>query len=314
MQKRPISAKIVPALILSLGLVQLSQACLAQKELPPQARGLVDRADQLLEKRQFKQAITYLNRAIGSAPQWGSLYLKRGVAYNELGNFQPAIQDFDHALSLDSKLVEAYLGRAWAYDQLDNFEGAVKDYQKYLSCGGISHRVPALCCLADNLGQMGKTDEAIKALDTAIKLEPRCGIAHKQRGSFLNNDTRNPRQAIVDFTVAIEEKALNYRDVYALRASAYTRVKDYPKAVADYTTVMKLSPNDDNAYRQRGAIYELMGDYKKAIEDYSAGIDHNPDWAGPSYFSRARCYNKLGQPELAQKDLAQCKRLNYDGK
>jgi tetratricopeptide (TPR) repeat protein len=197
---------------------------------------------------------------------------------------------------------------------LDKFAEAVKDYEKYRSFKGARDREFAGCCLADNLGQMGQTEKAIKVLNEIIEHNPNNRQARRQRGTFLNSDLGNPRQAVIDFTVAITEKGTDYRDMYALRATAYTRLKDYPKAIADYTTVLQLNPNDDAAYRKRAEVYELMGDEKKAIEDYSAGIERNPEWAGPNYFSRARCYKKLGQNSLAQKDLEECKRLNYSGK
>jgi tetratricopeptide (TPR) repeat protein len=317
MKKRPSRTKFVATLLLSLGLLvspYSADSRQTQKQLPPDVLKLLDQADRLEKQGQFKLAIPYFSKAIRLVPNFGYLYEKRGDAYNGNSDHQLALQDFDRALSLDDKLVEAYFGRAWAYDQLDKFASAVKDYEKYLTFDDGLQRDFAGNCLADNLGQMGQTDKAIKVLNKVIEHDPNNGQARRQRGAFLNSDQGNPKQAVVDFTVSMAGKGAKYRDMYALRATAYTRLKNYSKAIADYTTVLSLNTNDDTTFRARAAVYELMGDYKKAIQDYSAGIERNPDWAGPNYFSRARCYKKIGQNALAAKDLAECKRLNYDGK
>ncbi|MBS1992632.1 MAG: tetratricopeptide repeat protein [Cyanobacteria bacterium SZAS LIN-3] len=265
-------------------------------------------------QNQKQLAIPYLTRAIALAPKEARLYEERGSLYCDLDEYARAITDCDRALALDKGRVEAYSTRGYCHDKLDNFDAAAKDYQTYINLTPPSCHENAGLSLANNLGQQGKVDEALKALDRVLAEFPKCGKARKVRGNFLNSDNRNPKQAIIDYTLAIDSKFDGYHEVYALRATAYTRTKEYAKAIADYTRVLALNTNDENVYRKRAAVYELMGDYKKAIQDYTSSIEKSPDWAGPSYFARARCYKKLGQPALAQKDLDECKKLDYDGK
>jgi tetratricopeptide (TPR) repeat protein len=265
-------------------------------------------------RRQYQSAIRYYTNVLARQPQNAKIYMERGKAYNKLSDYQAALPDFEHALALSPNLAEAYLGRAWANDQLDNFGAAESDYKKYLTMGQTRMTNFAAFCLADNAAQQGKTAEALKTLNALVLRQPKAGMPRRLRGTLLNSDNGNPKLAVEDFSVAIDQKIDEYRDIYPLRASAYTRLKDYPKAIADYTTMLKLSPNDDNAYRKRAAVYELMGDYQHAISDYSRGIWANLDGAGPFYFGRARCYKKLGQDKLAQKDMDECKRLDYTGK
>jgi len=265
-------------------------------------------------RQQSLRDISYYSQALALNSNNALFYLRRGQAYNKINNFQSALPDFDRALALNPNLQTAYLGRAWANDQLDNFAAAEKDYKTYLSMGDTIMSGFAAFSLADNLAQQGKTDEALRALNPLIKSNPKNGMARRLRGNLINANGGNPKLAAEDYTVAIEQKIDMYRDIYPLRASAYIRLKQYQKAIDDYTTMLKLSPNDDNAYRKRAGVYELMGDYKNAIADYSKGIDQSLDGAGPFYFGRSRCYNKIGQSALAQKDLDQCKRLNYEGK
>jgi len=286
----------------------------AEQLLTPESESLLKQAQQLQKNKKIDLALAYLNKAIKLSPRSGKLYLNRARVYSDLGKYPLSAKDCNKALELDPALIDAYFDRAWAADHQNDFAGACKDYEKFLSFNPTTNRAFAGCCLADNLGQQGKVDEAIKVLNKTIAYEPTCAQALRLRGNFLNSVGRDVKQAIADYSAAIKLKRGSYRDIYALRAGGYEQVKDYAKAIADYTTVLTMNTADDNIFRKRAAAYEKMGDYKSAIDDYTTSIETNPDWAGPSYFSRARCYKRLGQNALAQKDLDECKKLDYSGK
>ncbi len=317
---RQVSTKFVAALLASLAVLTFILTCQTVDKVNAADKVYTDgplsvAPGKLPQQRgQAQRSISYYTRAIALKANDASLYVSRAKAYNKISKFQLALPDFDRALALNPNLQDAYLGRAWANDQLDNFAAAEKDYKKYLSLGDTIMSGMAAFSLADNLAQQNKQEEAIKILNTVISHNPKAGQARRLRGNLINAAGGNPKLAAEDFTVAIEQKVDCYRDIYPLRASAYVRTKQYQKAIDDYTTMLKLSPNDDNAFRKRAAVYELMGDYKKAIADYSKGIDQSLEGAGPFYFGRARCYNKIGEAALAQKDLEACQRLDYKEK
>lgn len=132
-------------------------------------------------------------------------------------------------------------------------------------------------------------------------------------------------------------------EAYFNRASTRYDLGDCPGAIADYTEVLRLNPQDDITYNNRalvrydqgdkkGAIADLdaaiqhnsanliaycnrgfirseVGDKLDAIEDYANAIQLNPDYA-PAYFyrglTRTRLQNKLG----AIQDYTEVIRLN----
>jgi tetratricopeptide (TPR) repeat protein len=58
----------------------------------------------------------------------------------------------------------------------------------------------------------------------------------------------------------------------------YYRRKDYPKALADFETAIKLVPTELVFFRDRGNVALALKDYDKALADYDKSIH-----LGPSY-------------------------------
>jgi tetratricopeptide (TPR) repeat protein len=54
-------------------------------------------------------------------------------------------------------------------------------------------------------------------------------------------------------------------------------MKDYNKAIADYTQAIRLEPNIAIFYNQRGIVYYSTGDYNKAIADIETAIQLEPN-------------------------------------
>jgi Flp pilus assembly protein TadD len=63
----------------------------------------------------------------------------------------------------------------------------------------------------------------------------------------------------------------------------------YDNAIADFSQVIKLRPNDASAYRERGNAYADRGDYDRAIADYNQAIKLDPDYA-TAYTGRGAAY------------------------
>ena len=76
------------------------------------------------------KAIEYLNNAIKMQPDDETYYYNRGVAYDNLGQYQPAIKDFNEAIRLQPNDAEAYHGRGFAYDKLGQYQRAIEDYNQ----------------------------------------------------------------------------------------------------------------------------------------------------------------------------------------
>ena len=80
-------------------------------------------------------------------------------------------------------------------------------------------------------------------------------------------------------------------------------LKDYDRAIADFTEVIRLDPKDARAYINRGVSYREKGDAERAIADFSEAIQLDPK-EPLSHANRCWARAVVGR-ELAQA-LADC--------
>ena len=57
-------------------------------------------------------------------------YTNRGVAYNDLKQYERAISDYNKAIELNPNFALAYNNRGWAYYCLKKYQQALKDFDK----------------------------------------------------------------------------------------------------------------------------------------------------------------------------------------
>ena len=83
----------------------------------------------MLEER-WQDALKSFDRAIRLDPQLVKAYVKRGNAYDELGQPERAIEDYNEAIRLDPQYAEAYNNRGIACRRLVQHERAIDDYSE----------------------------------------------------------------------------------------------------------------------------------------------------------------------------------------
>lgn len=85
------------------------------------------------------QAVTYLDRAIAVQPDYTAAYLRRGLAYSEMGRYEEAFEDLTKALRLKPG-VEAYTYRGLVSMRMGNLIGARKDLDHAVELDARYHR------------------------------------------------------------------------------------------------------------------------------------------------------------------------------
>jgi tetratricopeptide (TPR) repeat protein len=76
-----------------------------------------------------KKAIEYLNNAIKLQPNYVSAYGLRGDIYENLGQHQSAIEDYNKAISL-KPFAAIYYQRGIVYSRLDQHQRAIEDFNE----------------------------------------------------------------------------------------------------------------------------------------------------------------------------------------
>jgi membrane protease YdiL (CAAX protease family) len=102
----------------------------------------------------------------------------------------------------------------------------------------------------------------------------RKGNADEENAEIIK--TLNINKAIAEYTHVIKLVPDN-AFTYMKRGLAYSDIKNYDKAIADYTQAIKLDLNYALAYNNRGRAHYRKGNYDKAIADYEEALKINPN-------------------------------------
>ncbi len=114
-------------------------------------------------------------------------------------------------------------------------------------------------------------------------------------------------EAIKEYDLAITMDE-NMPEAFEGRAAQYLYLKDYPRVIQDCSKALALHPYYADAWYQRGLAYHWLRKTRRAIRDYTRVIELDPQKA-TAFKNRGKCYIRLGEPDLAENDFAEAKRL-----
>jgi tetratricopeptide (TPR) repeat protein len=120
----------------------------------------------------------------------------------------------------------------------------------------------------DALARAGKHEEALAALDEAVRLDARSALIYDVRGvvRVLAGKTED---AIADFEKAIELEP-KFAEVYANLGLVQLAAGDTPGAVESLTQAIDLAPDFALAHNGRGIGYSIMEDWPAAEGDFAS--------------------------------------------
>jgi tetratricopeptide (TPR) repeat protein len=119
-------ARLIFGMLLVVGLGGQSQA---QADA---AKDAYQEGVRLVREGQLRVAITSFDKAIRLKPDYAEAYNARGIAHDNLAQFERALKDYDEAIRLNPGYVEAYYNRANAYSDAGQYEESLKDYTEVI--------------------------------------------------------------------------------------------------------------------------------------------------------------------------------------
>lgn len=153
----------------------------------------------------------------------------RGMAYDNKGQYDRAIEDYNEAIRLNPNSASAFNNRGIVYEKKRQYDRAIEDYKK------------------------------------SIGLDPNDADTFYNRGGayYRKSDYDN---AIADYDRAIagfdptKYPASYKRDYFKDRANAYSAKGDYGRGIADYSEAIRLDPDYARAYYNRSEAKRKIGD------------------------------------------------------
>jgi len=144
----------------------------------------------------------------------------------------------------------------------------------------------------------GKPAKAVKAYNKALKLNPNNVDVYASRGTayfFLKDYDK----AVKDFTVVVQNNPSVA--AYSALSAALTGAGRPEEALEIIDHVVRIQPDNLEARLTKGSIFFALEKYEDALNEYSILIEIAPNI--DAYLARAATYEKLGKPELAKADI-----------
>lgn len=191
----------------------------------------------LAESGKFDEAVAYLNKAISQNPNDADLYKYRAMFYLEVKQFPKALQDLNTRLKLHPNEIATIRSRANIYDRLGRPKDVLSDLNLILKLEPDSYR--DLLSRARLLSRLGQHDKALSDCHILIKANPLDDDGYYYRACEYAA-LHKWKEAIKDYSVAIDESPETARASYEGRAKAYEQLGQLNLAEQDRKKAMAI--------------------------------------------------------------------------
>jgi len=240
------------------------------------------------------EALSYLNKAKGSDPDYLDAYFSTALNYIVRGENDKAFQEYQSVLRRDQHNVRALVGTA----MLLEMQGKESDAAAYYLKAKESKDPTAYIAHALFFARKRDTQSALAVLDEALKIAPASAPALELKGKLLAGMQRF-KDALAVFNnleAAAPDKGMPYI------INTYIAMKDYAGALRTIEDKLSTNPEKIALRAEMARIYVLMGDEQKAVASANRIIDPWKNSAA-GYMVLASVYESLNKPDKAVDSL-----------
>jgi tetratricopeptide (TPR) repeat protein len=202
----------------------------------------------------LEEAIPYFTDRLRNNSRDAVSFAHRGRAWQEKGDVERALQDYEDALRAATEVDSTPTGplglrrllirRVASYPpQASWYRGRGQIYQK-----------------------KGDLDRALREFTQAMRQSPTDPLSYVDRG-IVYKQLKDYDRALADHGEAVR-LAPRWATAYFNRANVFKARKDYDKAIADYGEAIRLEPTDPDAYFNRASTYQATRQYARAAKDW----------------------------------------------
>ncbi|MCA8910824.1 MAG: tetratricopeptide repeat protein [Planctomycetes bacterium] len=245
------------------------------------------------------RALLDFNRCIELQPDSPAFFENRGLIYVDKQLFDVAFKDFDRAVELAPKNARAYVNRAWAARLMGDFEQSVRDYSQALRIKedyGQALIGRGYAWMGWDRPELAKKDfENAEKLDVTAAAQTGLGELARQQG--------NSKDALAFFGEALKSDG---NHIPALRAMALTLIDcaEFKIAHQRATQLCRLDEGSPTAWYILGLASERLGFHEEAIAALNHSLELDP--ANNQFRAlRLAAYARRGDFLLANADAQQ---------
>lgn len=108
--------------------------------------------------------------------------------------------------------------------------------------------------------------------------------------------------AVQSFSKALRLALGDLAEILLYRGIAYAALGDFLRAFADFDACIVQYPQYTEAYNERGHAWRAQNKFREALQDYTTALQLDETFYQARY-NRALCYEELGLPAEAERDL-----------
>lgn len=155
------------------------------------AKELTQRAMDLMEKREFMEAILNLNKAIEADAKYSQAYYVRANIKTNFEDYHGAMKDYNTSLDINPKHADAFFARGNVKMKLQDFYGAISDFTSAITIN--ENYVEAYFNRGRAKQYLQAYEDAINDCSKIIQINPKSIDAYYMRGLLRIEfgDTKN---------------------------------------------------------------------------------------------------------------------------
>ena len=243
--------------------------------------------------------------------------LESGKQKQKSGNHADAITDFNIVIKKNEGEVQKYMKQLEEYEKIPVFERAEKGVE--VPSVDTNFAMPYYL-RGRSYSATGKNTDALNDFNTAIKINPKMGVAYYQRGNLLWS-TGKKDEGCIDLQMAGSLGELKAKEMFDQRfcwqeaaaaykdASAKLRMNEFQTALDKIQISLKLCPDSATYLGARGRAYLGLGKSDLAMADFERAIFLSKNSFDAWYGRGVANYNKSKWQD-AFDDLSKAINLN----
>jgi tetratricopeptide (TPR) repeat protein len=243
-----------------------------------------------------EQIRSFINRAYAKSPYKPGpdiISYQKAKSLHLKGKLADAIAAYSRVLTDHPELKTVYYARGKARQRKQEFDAALADFDKAIEVFQRNERKRLVAGIYSSQARIHiekrNYKAAVAAYGRALEFNPGWIEYRFERGKLLLEKTKEPRQAISDFSEILKYRP-NSVPIYLARAKGWEQLEDFPRMDADLTKAINLRPDYAQSYYQRAFAYKDRGQCKKAIADFAQVIRlREANLLDRAFINSARC-------------------------
>ena len=257
------------------------------------ARALKDLGVLYLKKGDLPRALDYFNKAVVADPSDTSVLFNRALAFSHSGRDREAIDAYRGLLAKQSGHFEAQYNLAMILNKQGDKVAGIAALEKAVQLASGKHKAHALYSLGVARRDMGQFDEAAKAFEAAIRLQPG-SVASRVGLATLEPDTpEGQARALTQYRRILELKP-NYPPALINMAVILGAQNKRHEAEQALRKAIQFSPENVRAHTELGSLLLDRKRWQDARNEFEWLLQRDP--------TRADAYFNLGRVAYGEKD------------